>query len=106
MGQSLAILTLRVTLANAVSGPTEATSEALTRCTPDTPLPTGFSKLCPSSHAPSLSPPRERETLLTRRRAEAEHERIRGEQRRVAEAAVNLQPHPEEQTGFIPFYSE
>ena len=61
-------------------------------------------KLCFS--LPSLHAPRERETLLTRRRAEAEHERIRGEQRRVAEAAVNLQPHPEEQTGFIPFYSE
>ena len=69
---------------------------------------TVFYKLCPSPspHAPSLPPPRERETLLTRRRAEAEHERIRGEQRRVAEAAVNLQPHPEEQTGFIPFYSK
>ena len=45
--------------------------------------------------------------MLARRRAEVEQERIRSEQRRVAEAAVNLQPHPAEaQQGFIPFYSE
>ena len=50
---------------------------------------------------------REREGLLARRRAEIEQERIRTEQKRVAEAAVNLQPHPAEaQQGFIPFYSE
>lgn len=51
-------------------------------------------------------PSREREAVLSRRRAEVERERIKGEQRRVAEAAVNLQPHPEDQQpGFIPFYS-
>ena len=51
-------------------------------------------------------PSREREAVLIRRRAEVERERIKGEQRRVVEAAVNLQPHPEDQQpGFIPFYS-
>ncbi len=55
----------------------------------------------------SQRPANEKDALLSRRRAEAERDRIRGEQRRVAEAAVKLKPHPEDaQPGFIPFFSE
>jgi hypothetical protein len=61
------------------------------------------------SSAASLPPPfyrREREAVMSKRRAEAEQARIKDEKERVAAQAVNLQPHPEDQKGFIPFYSE
>ena len=53
----------------------------------------------------SQLPATERSSILSQRKAVVQKERIRVERQQVAEAAVNLKPHPDNvQPGFIPFF--
>jgi hypothetical protein len=53
----------------------------------------------------SQLPSQERLGILSQQQAVAEKERIKVERERVAEAAMNLKPHPDNvQPGFIPFF--